>query len=80
VQGIIAAANESVAEVGKGLDTIAVATSEQRQTAAGVAASIEKIAAMAQANSDAVDKTAAAARSLQSLAADMQGAVGRFKT
>jgi methyl-accepting chemotaxis protein len=80
VQGIIAAANESVAEVGKGLDTIAVATSEQRQTAAAVAANIESIAAMAQRNSDAVGKTAAAARSLESLAADLQGAVGRFKT
>ena len=80
VESILAAASGSVADVGKGLESIAEATSEQRIAAANVAGSIEQIAAMARQNSDAVDQTAAAASTLEALAANLQSAVGRFKT
>ncbi|MFA7269765.1 MAG: methyl-accepting chemotaxis protein [Sterolibacterium sp.] len=80
VETILSAASGSVAEVGKGLDSIAEATGEQRIAAANVAESIEQIASMARENSDAVDQTAAAAQSLDALATNLQGTVGRFKT
>jgi methyl-accepting chemotaxis protein len=80
VNDVLAAASDSVHDVGKGLDSIAQATSEQQAASAEVAAGIERIAAMAHDNSTAAGQTAAAARSLESLAAEQQGAVGRFKT
>jgi len=80
VESILSAASGSVADVGKGLDSIAEATGEQRSAAANVAGNIEQIAAMANENSNAIDQTAAAAHSLDALAAELQGAVGRFKT
>ena len=79
VKDVLAAASDSVGEVGKGLDSIANAASEQQQASAEVAAGIEKIAAMAQDNSDAAGQTATAARSLEALAEEQQNTVGRFK-
>jgi len=73
------AASESVSEVGKGMDNIANAASEQQRAGAEVAAGIEKIAAMTQDNSDAASQTATAARSLEALAEEQQSTVGRFK-
>ncbi|MDD5175979.1 MAG: methyl-accepting chemotaxis protein [Sterolibacterium sp.] len=80
VENILSAASGSVAEVGSGLDSIAEATGEQKLAAANVAASIEHIASTARENSRAVDQTTAAAHSLESLADNLQGVVGRFKT
>ncbi len=80
VESVLAAASDSVVAVGKGLDSIATATSEQRRVSTEVASGIERIAAMAHDNSTAAAETANAARSLESLAAELQGAVGRFKT
>ncbi|MDE2584077.1 MAG: methyl-accepting chemotaxis protein [Betaproteobacteria bacterium] len=79
VADILQAANGSVTEVGHGLDAIAGATDEQRRVSGEVADSIEAIAAMARDNNDAVEQTAAAAQSLESLADSLQSTVGRFK-
>jgi methyl-accepting chemotaxis protein len=80
VEDVLAAASVSVVEVGKGLDSIALATGEQQRTGVKIAADIEQIAAMAHDNSEAASLTVSAARSLESLAAEQQQAVGRFKT
>jgi methyl-accepting chemotaxis protein len=79
VQGVLAAADNSVVEVGKGLDSIALATGEQRRASTEVATSIEKIAAMALNNSEDASQTVSAARSLELLAEEQQATVGRFK-
>jgi methyl-accepting chemotaxis protein len=79
VADILQAANGSVSEVGHGLDAIAAATDEQRRVSGEVADNIEAIAAMARDNNDAVEQTAAAAQSLESLADSLQNTVGRFK-
>ena len=80
VSNVLAAASGSVAAVGKGLDEIAVATAEQRRVGNEVAGGIERIASMANENSNASTQTASAARALEALADELQGAVGRFKT
>lgn len=80
VKDVLASASDSVLEVGRGLDTIAAATSEQRRVGAEVAGEIEMIAIMAQSNSAAASQTASAARHLETLAAEQQSTVGRFKT
>lgn len=80
VSSVLATASGSVVAVGKGLDDIAVATAEQRRVGQEVAGGIERIAAMAHENSTASTQTASAARVLESLADELQGAVGRFKT
>jgi len=79
VADILQAANGSVTEVGHGLDAIAAATDEQRRVSGEVADNIEAIAAMARENNDAVEQTASAAQSLESLADGLQSTVGRFK-
>jgi methyl-accepting chemotaxis protein len=79
VADILQAANGSVTEVGYGLDAIAAATDQQRRVSGDVAANIEAIAAMAQDNNSSVERTAAAAQSLEQLADQLQGTVGRFK-
>jgi methyl-accepting chemotaxis protein len=79
VQGVLAAADLSVIEVGKGLDSIAVATGEQQRASTEVASSIERIASMAQGNSEDANQTVTAARSLEILAEEQQATVGRFK-
>ncbi|MDK9724391.1 MAG: methyl-accepting chemotaxis protein [Sterolibacteriaceae bacterium MAG5] len=80
VAEVLAAASTSVTEVGHGLDTIAAATEEQRRAFTEVATTIEAIAAMARENSQAVEQTSASAHQLESLANNLQSAVGRFKT
>ncbi len=80
VSGVLSAASASVVEVGLGLDNIAIATSEQRLVGDKVEHGIESIASMAHENSAAASQTAAAARKLKSLAAELQGTVSRFKT
>ena len=80
VESVLSAASGSVALVGQGLDSIAVATEEQRKTAGEVAASIEQIAGLAHENTEASNQTVSSAQRLESLAADLQNTVGRFKT
>jgi methyl-accepting chemotaxis protein len=80
VAEVLAAASNSVTEVGHGLDTIAAATEEQRRVFTDVAKNIEAIAAMARENSTAVEQTSLSARQLEDLANNLQSAVGRFKT
>ncbi len=80
VAEVLAAASTSVTEVGHGLDAIAAATEEQRRTFTDVATNIEAIAAMARENSASVEQTSASALQLESLANELQSAVGRFKT
>jgi methyl-accepting chemotaxis protein len=79
VADILQSANGSVTEVGHGLDAIAVATDQQRRVSGDVAENIEAIASMARENNDAVERTSAAAQSLEALADGLQNAVGRFK-
>ena len=80
VANVLAGATGSVTEVGHGLDAIATATDEQRRVSGNVAQNIELITAMARENSAAVEHTASAAHQLEALAANLQSAVGRFKT
>ncbi|WP_303783336.1 methyl-accepting chemotaxis protein [Azovibrio restrictus] len=79
VASILQATNGSVKEVGAGLDTIAMATDEQRRVSGEVAESIEAIAHMARDNTSAVEETAAAADDLKNLADNLQRTVSRFK-
>lgn len=80
VSDVLAAASDSVSEVGKGLDTIAAETEEQRRVFTEVAEIIEGIAAMAHENNRAVEETSSSAMKLQALASELQEAVGKFKT
>ncbi|MBD5804620.1 putative methyl-accepting chemotaxis protein YoaH [Azoarcus sp. Aa7] len=80
VNGVLAAASESVVAVGRGLDSIAAATQEQERVSADVFSGIERIKQTAQGNSEAAGQTAAAARNMGALAGELQGAVGRFHT
>jgi methyl-accepting chemotaxis protein len=80
VASAISGANQSVEQVGGGLDSIASATEEQRRVSTDAFTNIEAIAAMAHDNSDAVEQTAEAAQRLESLANELQGLVGRFRT
>lgn len=79
VSDILQATNGSVSEVGHGLDTIAAATDEQRRVSREVVSNIDVIADMARQNNLAVEQTAAAAQSLQSLAQELQSTINRFK-
>lgn len=79
VASILEATNGSVAEVGRGLDAIALATDEQRRVSREVADNIEAIASMARQNNVDVEQTTLAAQSLETLAAGLQLTVGRFK-
>ena len=79
VSGTIAAANESVVEVGQGLDEIAEATEQQRAASAALATSIDNIAAMARENNESVEATANAARDMEELAGQLQQTVSRFR-
>ncbi|MDD5296639.1 MAG: methyl-accepting chemotaxis protein [Rhodocyclaceae bacterium] len=78
VQSVLSAASDTVAQVGRGLDEIALATEEQHRVSAHVAANIESIAAMARDNRGAVDQTTQAAQLLESLSVDLKNGVGRF--
>jgi methyl-accepting chemotaxis protein len=76
----ITEANQSVEQVGVGLDEIASATEEQRRLSTEAFTHIEAIAAMAHDNSDAVGQTANSAQRLEDLAGQLQNTVGRFRT
>jgi len=80
VASAINEANQSVEQVGNGLDTIAAATEEQRRVSAEAFTNIEAIAAMARDNSTAVENTANMAQRLENLADQLQNTVGRFRT
>ncbi len=71
--------NGSVSAVGSGIDGIASAVDEHRQSSRQVADTIDAMASMAQENSRAVEKAANASQSLESLAQGLQSTVGRFK-
>lgn len=79
VANILQSTNGSVQEVGEGLDTIAVATDQQRRVSGEVADNIEAIAAMARDNTQSVEQTAAAAEDMKELADALQQTMGRFK-
>jgi methyl-accepting chemotaxis protein len=80
VSSAINGSNQSVEQVGVGLDVIAGATEEQRRVSAEVFINIEAIAAMAHENSDAVEQTAESAQRLEDMANQLQSTVGRFRT
>ena len=76
---VLGAANALVVEVGEGLDQIAQASAEQRMASQSVTVSIGEIAGMAQENNRSVDRTVAAAQTLEQLAARLQESVSRFR-
>jgi methyl-accepting chemotaxis protein len=80
VATVLGEASGSVTRVGRGLDSIANATEEQRRVSSQVASNIESIAGMARENNNAVEQTASAAQRLEQLAVNLQDTVGRFKT
>ncbi|MCX8087465.1 MAG: methyl-accepting chemotaxis protein [Rhodocyclaceae bacterium] len=80
VANAIHESNQSVEQVGLGLDTIAAATEEQRRVSTEAFTNIEAIAAMARDNSEAVEQTAQSAQRLETLAEKLQSTVGRFRT
>ncbi|MEW6514926.1 MAG: methyl-accepting chemotaxis protein [Pseudomonadota bacterium] len=80
VAAAIAEANQSVEQVGLGLDEIASATEEQRRLSTEAFRHIEAIAAMAQDNSNSIEQTADSAQQLETLASQLQSSVGRFRT
>jgi methyl-accepting chemotaxis protein len=80
VASAITESNQSVEQVGDGLDTIAGATEEQRRVSAEAFTNIEAIAAMARENSEAVEFTAESAQRLEDLARQLQSTVARFRT
>jgi methyl-accepting chemotaxis protein len=80
VTAVLEAASGSVTQVGQGLDDIAGATDEQRRMSKDVTHNIESIADMARENNAAITRTAAAAKELEALAANLQSAVSRFRT
>jgi methyl-accepting chemotaxis protein len=80
VAGVLEAAAGSVVEVGKGLDGIAEATSEQQLVAREVHGNIDAITSIAAANSDAARETVRAVHDMESFALELQGTVGQFRT
>jgi methyl-accepting chemotaxis protein len=80
VVGVLGAASSSVTLVGVGLDTIAKATEEQRAISTEAFRNIEAISEMARKNNGAIEQTASAAQTLESLADTLQSTVGRFRT
>lgn len=79
VSEVLESANQSVAEVGEGLDRIAGSTEQQRCASRDANASIESIVAMAHDNARIIEETVSAARSLETLANRLQELVRRFK-
>jgi len=79
VSGAFREANASVTEVGEGLDRIVMASEAQRRSSETVTANIEAIADMAKANNVAIERTVKAARELETLAAQLQESVSRFR-
>ncbi len=80
VVDVLGAASSSVTLVGVGLDSIAKATEEQRAISTEAFRNIEAIAEMARNNNGAIEQTASAAQTLESLATTLQSTVGRFRT
>ncbi len=80
VKEVLAAASESVVAVGRGLDSIAAATSEQQQASAEAFSGIGTITRMAQDNAEAATQTAAASHAMGGHATGLQATVGRFQT
>ena len=79
VTEVLSSANELAAEVGNGLNRIAVTTVEQQNASASVKESISAIADMARENDIAIGLTAEAAHEMEQLAAQLQESVSRFK-
>ncbi len=75
----LGAAIESVTQVRSGMDQIAQATDGQRDASQRVSDSIDAISGMARDNDVAVGQTVASATEMEGLAAELQGAVARFK-
>ena len=79
VSQVLESANESVADVRSGLNQITDAVEDQRAASGSVAQNIEAIANLARDNDSVIADTAAAARDLERLAEELQGAFSRFK-
>ncbi|QEL55582.1 methyl-accepting chemotaxis protein [Chromobacterium paludis] len=79
VAGVLAAANQSVAEVRDGLQQIVQVTEQQRLTSQAVNENIDAIADMARTNDAGIQQTVGAAEALETLARRLTDSVSRFK-
>ncbi|MDD5250240.1 MAG: methyl-accepting chemotaxis protein [Rhodocyclaceae bacterium] len=75
----IARIHDAFERVLQAVKEISLALKEQSIASTGVAQSVERIAQMAERNSGSVSATSATARSLESLALEMQGVVRHFR-
>lgn len=79
VASVLAAGNQSVAEVRGGLRQIVEVTEQQRRTSQMVNESIDAIADMARTNDADIQQTVGAAEELEALAQRLTDSVSRFK-
>ena len=79
VASVLAAGNQSVAEVRGGLRQIVEVTEQQRRTSQTVNESIDAIADMARTNDADIQQTVGAAEELEALARRLTDSVSRFK-
>jgi methyl-accepting chemotaxis protein len=77
---ILTGASESVTKSTAGVNDIASSVSEQSLASTEIARNVEKIAQMSEENHAAVDSNSQDIVRLESLAKELQAAVGRFKT
>jgi methyl-accepting chemotaxis protein len=79
VSSTLLQANTSVSNASKGVDSITISVKEQTASSIQITGHVERIAQMAEGNNQTVQETSAAAIQLKELAAELSGAVGRFK-
>jgi len=79
VAGVLSGANEAVRDVGHGLDEIARATEQQRDSGSAVRAGIEDIARLARDSNRAIGTTTHRGHELDRLAEELQQTVARFR-
>lgn len=79
VSSTILQANTSVSNASQGVDSITLSVKEQAASSFQIAEHVEKIAQMAEENNHTVHEATEVALRLNALAAELSGAVGRFK-
>jgi methyl-accepting chemotaxis protein len=80
VDEVLQKANEIVMETNAGVDDISSSMKEQTAASNEIARNVEQIAQMAEANDAAVSRSAATVAELETLAQNLQNAVGSFRS
>jgi methyl-accepting chemotaxis protein len=80
VSSVLTQAGESVTKSSEGVNDIAASVNEQSLASTEIARNVEKIAQMSEENHAAVNSNSQDIVRLESLAKELQTAVGRFKT